>query len=72
MLSLDDRGRITLPKDIREKIKSQKFIISLEGDIVQLIPVPDPRDAKASVDIPWSLEDLEESQEKYVLKRDSV
>ena len=55
---IDDRGRITLSKEIREKIKSQKFIISLEGYIVQLIPVPDPRDAKASVDIPWNLEDL--------------
>ena len=72
MISLDDRDRITLPKKIREKIKFRRYIISLEGDIVQLVPVPDPRDAKASVEIPWSLEDLEESQEKYVGKRESV
>ena len=72
MLSLDDRGRITLPKDIREQLESRNFIISLEDGIVHLVPVPDPHEAKASVEIPWSIEELEESQEGHVLERDAV
>jgi AbrB family looped-hinge helix DNA binding protein len=71
MLSLDDRGRITLPKDIREKLESRNFIISLEDGTIHLVPVPDPHEAKASVKIPWSTEELEESQEEHVLKRDA-
>jgi AbrB family looped-hinge helix DNA binding protein len=72
MLSLDDRGRITLPKDIRKKLNSTNFIVSLEDGIIHLVPVPDPHEAKASVEIPWSIEELEESQESIVLKRDAV
>ena len=69
LVSLDDRGRITIPQDIRERLRTDRFLVSLEEDGVHLVPVPDPRKAKASIDIPWSIEELEESQAQHVLRR---
>ena len=43
----------------------------MDGDSVIIVPVPEPHEAKGSVKIPYSLEELEESQEKFVLKRDA-
>ena len=71
LVSLDERGRLTLPYEIRKKIKSRKFILSMDGDSVIIVPVPDPHEAKNSVKIPYNMEELEESQEKIVLKRDA-
>jgi len=69
LVSLDGRGRITIPQSIRDRLKTDRFLVSLEEDGVHLVPVPDPRKAKASMNIPWSLEELEEAQEKHVLRR---
>lgn len=69
LVSLDDRGRITIPQEIRDRLQANKFLVSLEEDGVHLIPVPDPRKAKASIPIPWTIEELEESQEQHVLRR---
>jgi len=71
LVSLDDRGRLTLPYEIRKKVKTQKFILSMEGESITIIPVPEPHAAKNSIKIPYSIEELEESQENYVLKRDA-
>lgn len=69
LVSLDSRGRITIPQSIRDRLQADRFLVSLEEDGVHLVPVPDPRDAKASMNIPWSLEELEEAQEQHVLRR---
>ena len=69
LVTLDDRGRITIPQEIRDKLHADRFLVSLEEDGVHLIPVPDPRKAKASIQIPWTIEELEESQEQHVLRR---
>ena len=69
IVSLDGRGRITIPQNIRERLCADRFLVSLEEDGVHLVPVPDPRKAKASMNIPWSLEELEEAQEQRVLRR---
>lgn len=69
IVSLDDRGRITIPQNIRERLRADRFLVSLEEDGIHLVPVPDPREAKASMNIPWSLEELEEAQEQRVLRR---
>ena len=66
---MDDRGRVTLPAEMRSKIDARKFIAIMEGKTVTLIPLPDPSDAKGSVEIPWSIEELEEAGERHVLKR---
>ncbi len=71
LVSLDERGRLTLPIEIRKKMKSRKFILSMDGDSVIITPVPEPHEAKDSVKIPYSIEELEESGENYVLKRDA-
>jgi hypothetical protein len=34
-----------------------------------LIPLPDPLKLKGSLEIPWSIEELEEAGEKFALKR---
>jgi len=31
VVSLDSRGRITIPKEIRSKLKSKKFLVVLDG-----------------------------------------
>ena len=69
VVSMDDRGRVTLPADIRSKIDARKYVAILDGGTIKLIPLPDPSDVKASIDIPWSIEELEEAGETHVLKR---
>jgi len=69
VVSMDDRGRVTLPSDIRSKIDAKRFVAYLEGETVRLIPLPEPSEAKGSVNIPWSIEELEEAGERLVLKR---
>jgi len=69
VVSMDDRGRVTLPADMRSKIDAKRFVAYLEGDTIKLIPLPDPMEVKGSVKIPWSIEELEEAGESHVLKR---
>jgi len=69
VVSMDDRGRVTLPAEMRSKIDAKRFVAYLEGDTVRLIPLPDPSEVKGSVKIPWSIEELEEAGESLVLKR---
>ncbi len=69
-ITLDDRGRLTLPSDIRKKIQSRRFIAYYEEKIIKLVPIPEPEEVKGSIDIPWTIEELEEAGEDYVLKRD--
>jgi len=70
-VTIDDRGRLTLPIEIRERVQSRKFIAYYEEDVIKLVPIPDPEDVKGSIDIPWTIEELEEAGEDYVLKRGS-
>ena len=69
VVSMDDRGRVTLPAEMRSRIDAKRFVAYLEGDTVRLIPLPDPSEVKGSVTIPWSIEELEEAGEGLVLKR---
>ena len=69
-VALDDRGRLTLPSEIRKKIQSRKFIAYYEENIIKLVPIPEPEKVKGSINIPWTIEELEEAGEEYVFKRD--
>jgi len=69
VVSMDDRGRVTLPAEMRSKIDAKRFVAYLEGDTVRLIPLPDPSEVKGSIKMPWSIESLEEAGENLVLKR---
>jgi bifunctional DNA-binding transcriptional regulator/antitoxin component of YhaV-PrlF toxin-antitoxin module len=69
VVKLDARGRLTLPVEVRSKVKATRFLIYLEGDSIRLIPLPDPLRIKGSIEIPWSIEELEEAGEHFVSKR---
>ncbi|RLI43242.1 hypothetical protein DRO59_01605 [Candidatus Bathyarchaeota archaeon] len=60
---------MTLPAEIRSKIKATRFLVVFEGNSIRLIPVPDPLKLKGSVKIPWSVEELEEAGEEFVSRR---
>ena len=69
LVSMDDRGRVTLPAEMREKIGAKRFIAYVEGRDIRLIALPDPEEAKCSIEIRWSIEELEEGGEELVHKR---
>lgn len=70
VVTLSSRGRLTLPAEIRSKIKATRFLVVLEEDSIRLIPLPDPLKLRGSVKIPWSVDELEEAGEEFALKRD--
>jgi len=43
IVEVDGRGRITIPADIRHKLKSKKFLVSLKGNAIELRPVYNER-----------------------------
>lgn len=67
--TLSSRGRLTLPAEVRSKIKATKFLVVLEGNSIRLIPLPDPLKLKGSLKIPWSIEELEEAGGEFALRR---
>lgn len=66
---LSSRGRLTIPAEVRSKVKATKFLVILEGNSIRLIPLPDPLKIKGSMKIPWSMEELEEAGEQFAVKR---
>lgn len=69
VVTLSSRGRLTLPAEVRTKIKATRFLVVFEGNSIRLIPLPDPLKLKGSFEIPWSIEELEEAGEEFVSKR---
>jgi bifunctional DNA-binding transcriptional regulator/antitoxin component of YhaV-PrlF toxin-antitoxin module len=67
--TLSSRGRLTLPADVRSKVKATKFLVILEDNSIRLIPIPDPLKIKGSIKIPWSIDELEEAGEQFAFKR---
>jgi len=69
-LEFDKKGRILIPKEIREKLGSKRLkLIVREDGVIELHPVYDPLKLKSSVKLPFTVEELEESGEEYVAKR---
>lgn len=69
IITLDERGRLTLPQEIRGRVDAKRFIAYIENGEIKLTPLPEPSELKGSLKIPWSVEELEEEGEKNVLKR---
>lgn len=69
LVTLSSRGRLTLPAEVRSKVKATKFLVVFEGNSVRLIPLPNLLKLKGSIKIPWSIEELEEAGEEFALKR---
>jgi len=43
IVEVDDRSRITIPANIRHKLKSKKFLVSVKEGAIELRPVYDER-----------------------------
>ena len=69
LITLDDRGRLTLPQEMRSRIVAKRFIAYIENGEIRLTPLTDPKELKGSLKIDWSIEELEEEGDKYVSKR---
>jgi len=69
VVTMSSRGRLTLPAEVRAKIKATRFLIVFEENSIRLIPLSDPLKLKGSLKIPWSVEELEEAGEEYLSKR---
>ena len=69
-LVMDRKGRILIPKKVREKLGTRVFRLVLRGDgVIELHPLYDPLGLKGSVRIGVSVEELEEAGEEFVTKR---
>lgn len=69
IVGMDNKGRITIPKEIRAKLETKKFLVVWDRKNIVLIPVPKVTKLKGSLNILWSIEELEESGEEFVSKR---
>ncbi len=69
-LVMDKRGRILIPKKVREKLKARSFRLVVRDDgVLELHPLYDPLSLKGSVKLDLTVEEIEEGGEDYVLKR---
>ena len=69
-LVMDRKGRILIPKKIREKLGTRVFRLVLREDgVVELHPLYDPLSLKGSVKLGLSVEEVEEAGEKFVVER---
>jgi bifunctional DNA-binding transcriptional regulator/antitoxin component of YhaV-PrlF toxin-antitoxin module len=69
LITLDERGRLTLPQEIRSRIEAKRFIAYIENGEIKLTPLTDPKELKGSLKVAWSIEELEEEGDKYASKR---
>jgi len=69
VVTLSSRGRLTLPAEVRSKVKATRFLVILEGNSIKLVPLLNPLKLKGLFKIPWSTEELEEAGEEFALKR---
>ncbi len=73
IIAMDDRGRILIPKSIRDKVKSKYFRIKLRDD-GSIVLEPLLKDALAvagkhkGILVYEDFEELEEKQEEYIRK----
>ncbi len=69
-LIMDKKGRILIPKSIRERLKTRFFRVVLRRDgVIELHPLYDPLKLKGSVKLGISVEEIEEAGEKLITKR---
>ncbi|MBN2334325.1 AbrB/MazE/SpoVT family DNA-binding domain-containing protein [Candidatus Bathyarchaeota archaeon] len=71
MVELDDRGRLTLPSEVRKNLKiTQKVLLLNAGDHVKLIPLPaDPFNTlHGALSIEKPFNELREEAERIALK----
>jgi bifunctional DNA-binding transcriptional regulator/antitoxin component of YhaV-PrlF toxin-antitoxin module len=64
----DEKGRILLPVEMRQKFKSRRFEVTIKGDVVELRPLPAIEELRGKyrdvIHSEW--EDLERKAEELV------
>jgi len=61
-VTLDERGRLLIPAEIRRKLPSNTLILRWLGDRLELIPLEDPRKLVGRYPLKGGLEEIEERQ----------
>ena len=61
-VTLDERGRLLIPAEIRRKLPSNTLILRWLGDRLELIPLEDPRKLVGRYPLKGSWEEIEERQ----------
>ncbi len=67
-VEMDSKGRVLLPANVRREVKARRFSLDVKGGRIFLEPLPDPERVRGKYKrlLKVSMEELEETQEKYV------
>ena len=72
IVEMDDRGRILIPKQLIKSLKSRRFLLTISGGRIELIPLDDPREAfkklKGSRELPFNWKEAKKIAEELVDK----
>lgn len=71
IVELDRKGRVLIPAEIRKKMASRRFKLSMRGDVLELDPLPSLEQLAGKYRnlIKEEWEELEEAGEGFVTKR---
>ena len=68
IVEMDDRGRILIPKRVRRSIGSKRFLLTVSGGRIELIPLSDPKTAfkklKGSREFPFDWREAKRTAER--------
>lgn len=66
VIEYDKKGRMVIPKEIRDKIKTNRFLVELFEGEIRLVPIPSVDSLRGKYRLEKSIEEIEEDQEKYL------
>lgn len=66
VIEYDKKGRMVIPKEIRDKIKTNRFLVELFEEEIRLVPIPPVDSLRGKYRLKKSIEEIEEDQEKYL------
>jgi len=69
IISLDRRGRLTLPREFRDRLKVRRYLVYIKKDELRMVPLPEPEAFRGFLKISESMEEIEEKAEKSVDER---
>lgn len=67
-VSLDSRGRLLLPSEIREEMGTRRFMLNKRDGRLELEPIPEPESVRSKYRglLEKDISKLEEDQERFV------
>jgi DNA-binding transcriptional regulator/RsmH inhibitor MraZ len=67
-VSLDSRGRLLLPSDVREELGTSRFILSKRDGMLELEPIPEPENVRGKYRglLDKDIQEIEEDQETFI------